>query len=257
MTEKTEKIHLQGVDVEVARKGSGRPLLLLHGGGGPVAGLPFADALARKFEIVAPTHPGFDGTKIPDHFDGMGDLVFLYLDLLDALKLDAPVVVGMSMGGWLAAELAVLPGTNFSKLILVDAVGVRIGAPTDRDIADIFGMPPQAATKLMWHDPARAPSGEGLSDEAFETMAANRIALGLYTWEPFMHNPKLRYRLHRIAAPTLLIWGASDGVVTPDYGRAYAGLIPRAKFVAIPQAGHLPHAEQPDAFVAQVLAFTD
>lgn len=257
MTGKTEKISLQGVDVEVVRKGSGPPLLLLHGGGGPLAGEPFADRLAERFEIVAPTHPGFNGTKIPDHFDGMPDLVFLYLDLLDALKLEAPVVMGMSMGGWLAAELAVLPGTNFSRLILVDAVGVKIGGPTDRDIADLFGMPPQEATRLMWHDPARAPATDGLPDEAFEMMAANRLALGLYTWEPFMHNPKLRHRLHRIAAPTLVIWGASDGLVKPDYGKAYAGLIPGARFVVIPEAGHLPHLEQPEAFVSQVLAFTD
>src|SRR5690606_47439 len=180
-----------------------------------------------------------------------------YLDLLDALKLDAPAVIGFSMGGWLAAELAVLPGTNFSKLILVDAVGVKIGGPTDRDIADVFGMPPHDATRLLWHDPARGPSTEGLPDEAFETMAVNRIALGLYTWEPYMHNPKLRYRLHRIAVPTLLIWGASDGVVKTDYGQAYAGLIPGARFAVIPEAGHLPHIEQPDAFVSQVLAFTD
>src|SRR5690606_22821960 len=127
---------------------------------------PFADALAQRFEVIAPTHPGFNGTKIPDHFDGMPDLVFLYLDLLDALKLDAPAVIGFSMGGWLAAEPAVLPGTNFSKLILVDAVGVKIGGRTDRDIADGFGRPPHNATRLLWHDPARAPSTEGLPDEA-------------------------------------------------------------------------------------------
>ena len=111
--------------MEVVRKGIGRPLLLLHGGGGPIADQPFTDALAEKFEIVAPIHPGFNGTKIPEHFDGMADLVFLYLDVLDALALDYPMVMGMSMGGWLAAELAVLPGTDFSKLILVNVKGVE------------------------------------------------------------------------------------------------------------------------------------
>jgi pimeloyl-ACP methyl ester carboxylesterase len=257
MTEKIEKYTLQGVEVEVARKGAGAPLLLLHGGGGPVIGQPFTDELSRKFEIIAPTHPGFGGTKVPDHFDGMEDLKYLYLDLLDALDINDAVLMGISMGGWLAAELATISCARFSKLILVDAVGVKIGGPTDRDIVDIWGIPPEEATRIMWHDPEKAPKMEGLSDEAFAGIAANRIALGLYTWEPYMHNPKLPHRIHRISVPTLVIWGASDGLVKPDYGEAYAKLIEGAKFVAIPEAGHSPHAEQPEAFLSQVLAFTD
>lgn len=257
MTTKNEKVSLQGVDVEIARKGSGTPFLLLHGGGGSVIDQPFTDELAKKFEIIAPTHPGFDGTKVPDHFDGMDDLKYLYLDLLDALDIIDAVVLGISMGGWLAAELASTSCARFSKLILVDAVGVKIGGPTDRDIADVFGMPPQDVAKLMWHNPANARNMAELSDEALQAIAANRIALGLYTWEPYMHNPKLRHRLHRVSVPTLLLWGASDGLVTPEYGKAYADLIPGAKFVAIPEAGHSPYAEQTEAFVSQVLAFTD
>lgn len=257
MTEKIEKYTLQGVEVQVARKGAGTPLLLLHGGGGSVINQPFTDELAKNFEIIAPTHPGFDGTKVPDHFDGMADLVYLYLDLLDALDIKNAVLMGISLGGWLAAELAVLPTGRFSKMILVDAVGVKIGGPTDRDIADVFGLPPDKAAKLMWHDPSQARDMSGLSDEALQAIAGNRIALGLYSWEPYMHNPKLRYRLHRVSVPTLLIWGASDGLVKPDYGRAYADLIPGAKFVAIPEAGHSPYTEQTEAFLSQVLAFTD
>jgi len=257
MTDKIENYTLQGVEVEVARKGAGTPLLMLHGGGGPVMKQPFTDELAKNFEIIAPTHPGFGGTKVPDHFDGMEDLVYLYLDLLDALDIHDAVLMGFSMGGWLAAELATISCNRFSRLILVDAVGVKIGGPTDRDIADVFGIPPEEATRLMWHDPAKAPKMDGLSDEALQAIAGNRIALGLYTWEPYMHNPKLKHRIHRISVPTLVIWGASDGLVKTDYGQAYANLIPGAKFVAIPEAGHSPHAEQPEAFLSQVLAFTD
>jgi pimeloyl-ACP methyl ester carboxylesterase len=257
MTDKIENYTLQGVEVEVARKGEGAPLLLLHGGGGPIINQPFTDELAKKFEIIAPTHPGFGGTKAPDHFDGMQDLIYLHLDLLDALEIDGAVLMGMSMGGWVAAELATISSARFSQLILVDAVGVKIGGPTDRDVVDVWGIPPEQATRLMWHDPNKAPKMEGLSDEAIAGIAANRIALALYTWEPYMHNPKLRHRLHRISLPTLVIWGASDGLVKPEYGEAYAKLIDGAKFVVIPEAGHSPHAEQPEAFVSQVLAFTD
>jgi len=257
MKETTEKLTLQGVEVAVARKGSGAPLLMLHGGGGPVVAQPFADALAERFEIIAPTHPGFAGTKAPDHFDGMPDLVYLYLDLLDALDVRDAVLMGFSMGGWLAAELATISCARFSRMILVDAVGVKIGGPTDRDIADVWGLPPQEVTRLMWPDPAKAPKMDALTDEAITAIAANRIALALYCWEPYMHNPKLRHRIHRISIPTLAIWGASDGLVKPAYGKAYAKLIKGAKFVAIAEAGHSPQAEQPEAFVSEVLAFTD
>jgi pimeloyl-ACP methyl ester carboxylesterase len=252
---RTETIQLPGADVRLVRKGKGAPMLLLHGGGGPVAQLPFADKLAERFEIFAPVHPGFDGTKIPEHFDGLPDLIYLYLDLLDALELRNAVVVGMSLGGWLAAELAVISCARFTKLVLVDAVGVKHGGPTDREIADIFGMPAPDATRLLWHDPAKAPDLSKLDDKMAEAVAGNRIALAMYGWEPWMHNPKLKHRIHRVKVPTLVLWGESDRLVTPEYGRKYAALIPGAEFVAIPAAGHAPHIEQPDIFVKHLLEF--
>ncbi|MGZ0245138.1 MAG: alpha/beta fold hydrolase [Alphaproteobacteria bacterium] len=107
---------LQGQEIDVVRKGSGQPLLLLHGGGGPIAAMPFADKLAEKFEIIAPTHPGFGGSKIPDHFNRVDDLVFLYLDLLDELDLNDVILMGFSMGGWTAVELATMNSTRLSKM---------------------------------------------------------------------------------------------------------------------------------------------
>lgn len=254
-TARTETLDLRGVKLRVARRGKGPPLLLLHGGGGPMDGFAFVDALAARFEVISPVHPGFGGTPIPSHYDGMPDLVFTYLDLMEAMDLRDALVIGASMGGWLAAELAVVPHGRFSKLVLVDAVGVKHGGPTDRDIADVFSLPPAKLANLMWHDPAKAPDMSQLDDAALEVVAGNRIALALYGWEPFLHNPKLPYRLHRISVPTLVVWGQSDGVVTPDYGRKYAELIPGAKFVTIPEAGHSPPAEQPEAFVRTVLDF--
>jgi pimeloyl-ACP methyl ester carboxylesterase len=252
---RTETIDLNGVEISLTRKGEGPPLLLLHGGGGPMENMPFADKLAEKFEIIAPTHPGFNGTKIPHHYDGLPDLLFTYLDLLDRLALKDVTVVGVSLGGWLAAELAVLPGMPFSRVVLVDAVGVKHGGPFDRDIADIFGMPGPDLAKLMWHDLSKAPDPSKMEDAALEIIAGNRTALGLYGWEPYLHNPKLKHRLHRISVPTLVLWGASDGLVTAEYGRKYADLIPGAKFVAIPEAGHSPQAEQPEAFVKAIVDF--
>ena len=123
-------MELQGIDVDVVRKGSGQPILMLHGGGGPVAALPFSDKLAEKFEVIAPTHPGFAGSRIPDHFTRVDDLVFLYLDLLDELDLTDVILMGFSMGGWIAAELATMNTTRLSKVILVNSVGVKVGGRT-------------------------------------------------------------------------------------------------------------------------------
>jgi pimeloyl-ACP methyl ester carboxylesterase len=251
----TEILDLPQGKITVSRKGSGQQLLLLHGGGGPVINHPFADVLAQNFELISPIHPGYNGTPVPDHFDWMSDLVHFYLDVLDALKIDKAVVMGFSMGGWLAAELASMSCAKFSRLILVDAVGVKHGGPTDRDIADVFGMAAPALAAIMWHDPSKAPDLGTLTDEQLEMVASNRAALGLYTWEPFMHNPKLPHWLHRINIPTKLIWGASDGLVTPEYGEKYAKLIPGAEFVTIPEAGHSPQGEQPEKFVAEVMRF--
>ncbi len=246
---------LQGLDVDVVRKGSGRPLMMLHGGGGPVAGLPFADRLAATFEVIAPTHPGFAGSPIPDHFNRIDDLVFLYLDLLDELNLYDVILMGFSMGGWTAAELATMTTERLSKLILVDSVGVKVGGREDRDVADLFALAPDKLAQLMFHDPSLAPKLSELSPEQLQIVAGNRIALAVYTWEPYMHNPKLPHRLHRIDIPTHFIWGASDGLVSVDYGHAFAGMIRGATMTVIENAGHSPQMERPDAFVDAVLAF--
>jgi len=254
-TEATTTIRLKGVDLSVIRKGSGPQILVLHGGDGPVDRFPFADRLAEKFEIIQPVHPGFAGTLIPEHFDNLQDLIFLYLDLIDHLNLSDTILMGFAMGGWAAAEIAAINTQRFSKLVLVDSVGIKVGGPFDRDIADVFATAAAELTGLSWHDPSKAPDPNSMTDEELQTFASDRIAHGLYTWEPYMHNPKLPYRLHRIDIPTLLIWGAGDGVVTPTYGEAFRDMIPGAKMVVIPDAAHSPHVEQPEAFAKAFLEF--
>jgi pimeloyl-ACP methyl ester carboxylesterase len=138
---------------------------------------------------------------------------------------------------------------------MVDAVGVKVGGREERDIVDVFATSQRELDRLMWHDPTRAPDRSTLTDEQLKIVAGNRVALSLYGWDPYLHNPKLRHRLHRIKVPTLFIWGASDRLVTPAYGRAYCGMIPGARITVIERAGHAPHVEQPDAFVATVMSF--
>ena len=254
-TNEHQKLRLHDIEVGIVRKGSGPPLVMLHGGGGTVSEMPFSDRLAERFEIIAPTHPGFGGTPIPDRFEGMDDLTFLYLDLMDALDLNDAVLMGFSMGGWAAASMAVMTTERISKLILVDAVGIKPGGREDRDIADVFALRPEKLVELMWHDPANAPNPSDMSDEQVQLLIANRTALAMYTWDPYMHDPRLKHRLHRIDVPTLLIWGASDGLVTTDYAKAYQDLIPGAELEIIDNAGHIPQAEQPNAFVENVIKF--
>jgi pimeloyl-ACP methyl ester carboxylesterase len=249
------KLDLHGVAIDVSRTGTGRPIVMLHGGGGPLSGKPFVARLAARAEVIEPVHPGFAGSAIPAHFDSVEDLVYLYLDLLDELDLKDVVLMGTSLGGWVAAELAVRNSQRLSKLILVDAIGIKPGGRDTRDIPDIFALSSAEVEKLTWHDPAFAPSNAGLTDAQWQTAAANRQALGMYVWEPYMHNPKLRHRLHRIKVPTLLLWGEKDGLVTPDYGMAYRDLIPGSRLHVIERAGHAPHMEQPEAFARQVIDF--
>ena len=239
----------------MVRKGSGPQILVLHGGDGPVHRLPFADRLTERYEIIEPVHPGFAGTPIPEHFDNLQDLIFLYLDLIDHLDLEDTILMGFSMGGWAAAEIAAINTQRFSKLILVDSVGIKVGGPFDRDIADVFAISAEEHMRISWHDPSNAPNTKTMTDDELLILASDRIAHGLYTWEPFMHNPKLPYRLHRIGIPTLLIWGEGDQVVPPSYGEAFRNMIPDARMVVIPDAGHSPHVEQPEAFVNHFVDF--
>jgi len=250
-----QTIALQGIDLQVVRRGAGAPLLLLHGGDGSQGHLPFLQRLAERFDVIAPTHPGFAGSPVPEHFDALEDLVYLYLDLLDVLDVRDVVLAGFSMGGWVAAELAVRNTTRLAQLLLVDAVGIKPGDRDTRDIADIFGLPAPAVAKLLFHDLSKAPDLSTMTDAQVTVLAADRIAHALYTWDPYMHNPKLRYWLHRITVPTLLIWGASDGVVPVTYAEAYRAMIPGAQLVVIPEAGHLPHVEQPELLLQHVLSF--
>jgi pimeloyl-ACP methyl ester carboxylesterase len=244
-----------GVPLSYLDLGAGAPILVLHGAGGLPPDAPFLGGLAKLGRVIAPTHPGFGRAELPDWIDSIDDLAYIYLDLLDALDLHDVTVIGFSLGGWIAAEIATKSTARIARLILVDAVGIKISDRLTRDVTDIFATEPAELLRLTFHDPSKAPDLSALSDEAVELIARNREASALYTWEPYAHNPKLVRRLHRIDVPVLLLWGESDGIVTPAYGRAYAERIPGARFEVIAGAGHVPQIEQPEAFVASVARF--
>jgi len=222
---------------------------------------PFIEALAsNRRRVLAPWHPGFGGSSLPNDCDSIDDLAYVYLDLLR--QIGPAHVVGFGFGGWIAAEIAVRCTHDITSLVLVDALGIKVGDRTAADIKDIFVLSPQELIELSWHDAGRGrdtmplPTANGRFDEDELTMLlSNRRTAALVGWKPFMHNPKLRARLSRIDRPTLVVWGASDGIVSPGYGRAYADSIPGARFASIAGAGHYPYLEQPTAFVNLVETF--
>ena len=251
-----ERLSVGGIELEVIRRGAGRPVLLLHGMQNVDPRARFLDLLSRRAEIIVPSHPGFGHSPRPADFDTVYDLVHLYLDVLEVLPYERVALVGLSFGGWLAAEIAVQCCHRIDRLVLVDAFGIKISARDTPDILDVFNTSPQEVQRRSWHDPSRwAPDFNAMSDDELVVRARNWEALCLYGWHPYMYNPRLKRWLRRITRPTLVLWGASDGIVQPCYGRAYSASIPGAHFELIAEAGHHPELEQPETFVDRVVAF--
>jgi pimeloyl-ACP methyl ester carboxylesterase len=245
-----------GIDLEVVRRGAGRPILLLHGAQTVDPRAPFLEMLGRHAEIIAPSHPGFGRSARPADFETVYDLVHFYFDFLETLPQEKVTLIGFSFGGWLAAELAVKCRHRLEGLVLVDAFGIKVSDRETPDILDVFNTSPQEVQRRSWHDPATwAPDLDALSDDELVVRARNWEALCLYGWNPYMYNPQLKRWLRRITVPTLVVWGASDGIVKPAYGRIYSSLIPQSRFELIERAGHHPEIEQAKAFVDSVVKF--
>jgi pimeloyl-ACP methyl ester carboxylesterase len=253
-----EMVAIAGVELELFQDGDGPPLLFLHGAQGFVPEHPYVRLLSSGHRLIAPSHPGFGKSSLPDWIDAMDDIAYIHLEMLDRLGLTEVDVLGCSIGGWIAAELATKAPRMVRRLVLVGPVGVKTG-PVDRlDVPDIFALPQNELERMLFHDPERMRTDPSrLTDEQLGIAARNRETVALLAWEPYMHNPKLRHRLHRVAAATLFLRGESDGLVSAEYLAAYSRLLPNARAETIAKAGHAPHVEQPEAFAAQVLAFLD
>jgi pimeloyl-ACP methyl ester carboxylesterase len=245
-----------GCELELFEGGQGAPVLFLHGASGVTAGDPFLALLVKHRRVIAPSHPGFGRSALPDWLDSPDDIAHIHLELMDKLGLAQSEIIGCSVGGWIAAEIASKAPERIERLVLVGPVGVKVG-PVDRlDIPDMFAMPQDKLAKLIYHDPQKfRPDMAVMTDEQVLIMARNRETLALITWEPYMHNPKLKHRLHRVTAPALFLRGESDGLISPEYLQKYAALLPDARIDRIAQAGHAPQLEQPAALAGKVLDF--
>ena len=235
-----------GLTIRMSEAGSGSPALFLHGGGGPATVESIAAHLAETHRALTPTHPGWNGSPRPAWLARIGNLGTAYLRILGELDLSDVLVVGSSVGGWIALELALQDGgKRVGRLVLIDSVGVEVPS---QPIRDFFALDPRGVADYSYHDgdrfyvdPATLPA------EQLAVRKENMSTLRLLAGDPYMHDPALLGRLGEIAIPTLVVWGESDRIVTPDYGRALAAAIPGARFEVIRKAGHLPQIEQPEA----------
>ncbi|MDO9395850.1 MAG: alpha/beta hydrolase [Herbiconiux sp.] len=235
-----------------------RVALVLHGGGGPQAIAPIVSHLAPSFHTLAPTHPGWNGTSRPDGIDSVASLAAVYLDRLLADGRRDVVLIGSSIGGWIALEMAVQAAADdkyvglVGAVVDVDGVGVVVeGEP----IADFFALSARELAEVAWHDPDRGyrdPAGFTAQQRAIQQSNGQTMAV---IAGRAMSDPELLARLRTIAVPTLVVFGESDRVVTPACGRAVSDAIPGAEFVEVPAAGHLPHLENAAATWAVIDPF--
>jgi pimeloyl-ACP methyl ester carboxylesterase len=257
MTELTSKtISIRGCNIGLTRAGTGQPLLILHGASGPGTWLPLISQLAARHDVILPEHPGFGASDTPDWLDNIGDLANFYLDFLDELDLGNIDLVGFSLGGWIAAELAVRNTGRLASLTLVSAAGIHVQGV---ERIDSFLLTDEQRIRAFFHDPKRADEmiHRVLRPEFEDQNFKNRTTTARLVWQPRDYDPHLHKWLHRIDVPTHVIWGANDRLFPKEYGVAYQRLIPGAKLTIIPDCGHVPPIEQPTALVAALENFIE
>ena len=239
--------------VRIDERGSGCPILVLHGGAGPQSVAGLAAALSGQAHVLTPTHPGFEGEPRPEWFDNIDDIALTYLELLERFDLQNVLVVGSSVGGWITSAMAVHNTSRLSGLVLLDAVGIQVdGHP----VADVSSLTSDGVLALSFHNPAAFRVDPAtVSSEQARARAGNIKTLYVYDQGLNMADPKLRRRLGRVSIPALVAWGESDRIVDAEYGRAYAQALPNARFELIPEAGHLPQLEQPERLLKLVREF--
>ncbi|MET9887591.1 alpha/beta hydrolase [Streptomyces sp. NPDC006430] len=239
------------LSLTLTEAGTGTPCLVLHGGGGPATVAGLSSHLARTAHTITPVHPGWDGTHRPGWLTGIDDLALAYLHHLQGRGLRDVVVVGSSIGGWIAAEMAVRDtGGTIAGLVLIDPVGVHVEA---EPIRDFFALDALGVAEYAWHDSARFYRDPEVLPAGQVALQRDNVAtLRALAGDPYMHDPKLLRRLRSVDVPALLLWGESDRIVTPAYGAVYAEAFGTGRLQIIPEAGHLPQLEQPEATFAAI-----
>jgi pimeloyl-ACP methyl ester carboxylesterase len=257
MSEATESYEtIAGCKVQMLRGGAGPTILWLHGGGGAGIWTPFFQKLSERYHLIVPEHPGFGRSDTPDWLDNVSDLANFYLDFIKQLGLTNVNLVGHSVGGWIAADLATRNTSALRSLTLICPAGIHLrGAP----LPDLFLWSPEQLMRNLVKDQTIADRmlQNIPSDEDRMRQAKGMLTLARISWQPRFYDPDLRKWLHRIDKPTLLLWGDSDALIPPAYGPAYRDLIPGAALQVFKDCGHAPPLEKPSETFAAISGFID
>ena len=255
MTAAREIQHQVGdIAVRMLRAGAGEPLLFLHGAGGWPGRIPLFDKFAAHYDVLVPEHPGFGTLDNAGTIRDVADMAMYYLDFLDALGADRVHLVGNSLGGWIAAEVAVRTCARIKTLTLISPAGVRVkGVP----MGDNFVWSPEETARNLFHDQSFAERVIALtpSEEEADRMLANRFMAARLGWQPRWLNPALERWLHRIKVPTLVLWGKDDKLLPCAYATRWQEWVPGARVEIIPDCGHLAHIEKADVVADKILGF--
>jgi pimeloyl-ACP methyl ester carboxylesterase len=257
MRAREERIHVGDIEVQAWVGGRGAPLLVLHGAGANRGWLRWVDLVAERYTVWAPTHPGFGASGDAEWMEGVDDLARFYLWFIEAAGLGRPHVLGHSLGGWAAAEMATMSPGALDRLVLVSAEGLK---PERGEILDVFYHSDAELRELIVHDPASVPEwaelfGRAPTPAEQQEAERNREMTARLAWKPYMHNPRLARFLPRVSNPTLVVWGREDRIVPLECGEQYRRALPHATLTVLERCGHLPPIEQPEAFARLVLDF--
>ena len=247
-------VELDGCRTHYRRGGNGAPLVFLHGAGGMPLVLPFMEKLAQRFDVIVPDHPGYGQSDVPQWLENIHDIAYFYLDFLAHLKVERVVLVGNSMGGWMAMEIAVRNTSRIASLVLVSPAGI---AARGAEPADIFLLSPEDTIRQLFHDPRYAEErlAMPLTPESIDLGLKNRHATARLAWEPRLHDPLLPKWLHRIDVPVSIVWGAQDRLLPVGMAHELKRLLPRAELKIFERCGHLPQVERADEFCDHVVRF--
>jgi pimeloyl-ACP methyl ester carboxylesterase len=249
----TSVIAVRGCRIRLMRAGAGDPLVYLHGASG-AAWLPVLQKLSEKYDVIAPEHPGFGESDTPDWLDTIHDLAYFYLDVFDQLKIRGAHLVGNSLGGWLAAEIAVRNTSHLASVTLCNAAGLYVPGAKQ---TDSFMMSEEQRLREFFYDTKMAEDmvARVMHPDREDTVLKNRATVAKLSWQPRAHDPHLPKWLHRIDVPTLVVWGDHDKAFPNEHAQAYHQAIPGSKLVMIPKCGHVPQIEKPDEFIAALESF--
>lgn len=256
MPAQTTELKVRNVAITLHRAGHGPTVLFLHGAGGVPQWLPFFDALAERYEVLVPEHPGFGGSDDPPWIRSMADLAMFYLDLVEEARLERIHLIGNSLGGWLAAEILIRDRARFRSLVELAPAGIRVkGVPS----GDNFIWGPEEAVRNLYHDQSFADRILTLApgEAQMDALLRNRFTVAKLGWQPRWFNPDLEKWLHRIKLPALIVWGDDDRIMPPAYAALWRDRLPDAQLVMVEGCGHLPHVEQAPLVAGHVLGFLE